>query len=1252
MDESFRSIFYRPHQLDYTIHSCSNCSSNYHPFNILEDAPTEPSSRWSGSGPPNPSARPIDPNVIIDRPPHHDSHPSVDPHSATIYPNQLPKKKDYIIIDLGKPAIVRSITFGKFHRPHPCNVKLFRIWGSLAPGEGKGDFRALLESQPSHPTQSSSSSSSSIASLSHSRRFNSHSIFKHHPSQSSNPQSNSSSHPNHSKLLHLNSNSTHSNDPTTQAHYKNLSHHPSFHPIRVRGERHPAGPRMELLAQGELKNDPVPETVPLRRRNDQVAWFKSADHHDSASDLEDCDSILLSSNQTVVVPVRYIKIEPLSAAGSNYNCSIWHVAVKGHDQEHILRPCLENYEKWRAAASLRLCLKHLRQAGHFEAFQALVKSAANPFQSPVLVPPSSDPHLYSSSQPQDPSDETHQSFLETLENSTSSHSAQFHFEHSLVSALHSALVPNPEPRFERDRKLGLDFTGQSSEFPVLSSSVRNVEQIVIQAAAEGLFDGWARAEPPTLTCHQIRRRSMLHSELPCPRGGHQMCIDSKRRKIWLFGGFDGFSDLGDLWVYHLEPPNLSSQGGSSPPCSLLHDDAKYKGVIGAKSVLGNSENPQTYYNRWQRISHDVKQENGPMNRSCHKMVVDELTGDLYVLGRYTERTPAGNIKSPDPIESTTNANSSRNNDLLTVQAGRASNSLAGSDNRLANPEVAPTDATGEFTDRIILDALRLARQSPGTVQAAEESPNTPKPDCETDELMTNGETRSEPPGFMPPTTGPFQSDMFRFQPFKDPSTDELWVQNGRVGRWECLSQDTFAQNGPKLIFDHQMVLDSERRKMYVFGGKIIQPNPVSFQDSAGSSSQIGSSQYSGLFEYDLTTRTWLQLMVDPGSSGSASTHPNLPNHRLSIPSRMGHSLILDKKRQCLWVLTGERDHHYFSDIWKYDIVNQRAQLVIADYTHGGKHRQISEADDNMIASAPEAGFSQRTTFDPEADEWHMFCGLCRDRGSGEMNTKTSLKSEMMSSEFWRWRVDEARWTKVLMKAQFDGTETPSPRFAHQMAFDSLTKTHYVFGGNPADNDNEPTRLGDFWKLKLIQPTRQEALRRCLFALRRQHFIEMCEQGADTVGALLYLQNDLSSVTNHSDERETRVFRACTSYLLAGPGPRMPLLEDDEELLEDSDCRIGEDGEDCVNSNQEAPDKWHDHNRLSYGGANKNGFSEAHHDEDVDMTRHNAGRLRQKIRDQRTQLFQDLLKFFPPSMTEPEESLMDLIDVWGDRETFW
>lgn len=101
---------------------------------------------------------------------------------------------------------------------------------------------------------------------------------------------------------------------------------------------------------------------------------------------------------------------------------------------------------------------------------------------------------------------------------------------------------------------------------------------------------------------------------------------------------------------------------------------------------------------------------------------------------------------------------------------------------------------------------------------------------------------------------------------------------------------------------------------------------------------------------------------------------------------------------------------------------------------------------------------------------------------------------------------------------------------------------------------------------------------------------MCwSPSTDPVSALTYLQVELSAVTRHSDEEEAQQFRACTAYLISsGVNP------DHQHQVEQSD--------DWIQSRQD--------------------------------------------------LFEGLMRCFPASMVEPTESLVDWVDVWGDRETFW
>ena len=41
------------------------------------------------------------------------------------------------------------------------------------------------------------------------------------------------------------------------------------------------------------------------------------------------------------------------------------------------------------------------------------------------------------------------------------------------------------------------------------------------------------------------------------------------------------------------------------------------------------------------------------------------------------------------------------------------------------------------------------------------------------------------------------------------------------GKWTMITDNTFAMGGPKLIFDHQMVIDIEQQTLYIFGGRVL-----------------------------------------------------------------------------------------------------------------------------------------------------------------------------------------------------------------------------------------------------------------------------------------------------------------------------------------------------------------------------------------------------------------------------------------------
>lgn len=147
-------------------------------------------------------------------------------------------------------------------------------------------------------------------------------------------------------------------------------------------------------------------------------------------------------------------------------------------------------------------------------------------------------------------------------------------------------------------------------------------------------------------------------------------------------------------------------------------------------------------------------------------------------------------------------------------------------------------------------------------------------------------------------------------------------------------------------FDHQMLIDPSSKRLFVFGGKYYEKTD-------------GSPSFSGLYTYDLRSRSWTRHTedVDPGSINW------LQEHR-AIPSRTGHSMLCDNLNQRLLVLAGQRSDHYLSDLWSFSLLDGRIECLDRDYSlHGG----------------PDGGFTQRAVIDSRRREFVLLSGLMKEK---------------------------------------------------------------------------------------------------------------------------------------------------------------------------------------------------------------------------------------------------------------------------------
>ena len=130
-----------------------------------------------------------------------------------------------------------------------------------------------------------------------------------------------------------------------------------------------AGPSLDslhLILHTGLNNDTIPESFPP----DYSLSFLPA---------------------KLPFPIKFVKIVPLAAWGSNFNFSVWYVELRGWTDNSVSASCSglvkatwEEYNRVKEHETTRMVLKFLRQHRHMAAFSALQEEVPVQLEAPAV----------------------------------------------------------------------------------------------------------------------------------------------------------------------------------------------------------------------------------------------------------------------------------------------------------------------------------------------------------------------------------------------------------------------------------------------------------------------------------------------------------------------------------------------------------------------------------------------------------------------------------------------------------------------------------------------------------------------------------------------------------------------------------------------------------------------------------------------------------------------------------------------------
>ena len=267
---------------------------------------------------------------------------------------------------------------------------------------------------------------------------------------------------------------------------------------------------------------------------------------------------------------------------------------------------------------------------------------------------------------------------------------------------------------------------------------------------------------------------------------------------------------------------------------------------------------------------------------------------------------------------------------------------------------------------------------------------------------------------------------------------DLWEWDPETGQWTDLTPDVLPAIWPAARQAHATAYDSARGRILLFGGKMARWN-----DEAN---RMENTYLGDTWEWDGEARIWTQRAVEAGGP------PPRADHRLAYDSGRGRVVLFggkddDRDWGDTWEWNGEagtwgeravagpRPEPRSDHALAYD--RRRGVVLLVGGRAGGELSDVWEWDGLQAAWTPRAPEPGPTSWVAARSGHAVTYAAASDR----FLLTGGYDGDRWQRETWEWDASTETWTD-----RTPSSESPGPRYGHEMVYDSTRESVVLFGG--------------------------------------------------------------------------------------------------------------------------------------------------------------------------------------------------------------